>query len=151
MKFFRKVKEIRSKNKELHFKRWAVIELPFFSIYIHRIYNADKDPFCHTHPWNFFSLILAGEYIEETLKPELQEVNITTKKRRGKFSVSRGDRNYLHRISTVVKTTTTLFITWGRKTPWYFYTGDGMVPFQEYIDNKEKYVGETKLPLKTPS
>ncbi len=41
MKFL--VKEIKSKAGELHFRRWRLLQLPFFAIYIHGIYKSDED------------------------------------------------------------------------------------------------------------
>lgn len=134
MKLFKNVKQIKSKSGDLHFNRLAIIETFIFAIYIHTIYREDKDPFWHSHPWNFLSIILNGEYVEEFKKAG--HISSKIKKR---FSLGFGKRNYYHRIIKLVKRTTTLFFTFGRKKPWYFMTNYGRVESQEYINNKSKY------------
>jgi hypothetical protein len=62
-------KEIISKEGVLHFRRWRIIECLLFNIYIHKIYVKDND--LHDHPWNYFSLILSGSYIEKTKDKKL--------------------------------------------------------------------------------
>jgi hypothetical protein len=58
------IKEIKSRDGELHFKRWRIIETPWFSIYIHGIYKADEDKHMHDHPWNYTSFVLRGFFSE---------------------------------------------------------------------------------------
>lgn len=141
MKFFTTVKTLVSKTGEIHFKRFAIIETNCFAIYIHRIYKADKDQFRHSHPWCFASVVIKGEYveeIEENFGLDMTCVGFKTKK---PFTFSFGDRSLFHRIHRVVKPTTTLFLTFGKKKMWYFKTGHNeSVPFQKFIDNKENYI-----------
>lgn len=61
---FKKVKEIKSKEGELHFRRWNIISTPWFKICLHAIYKADEDKHLHNHPWNFWSFVLKGSYTE---------------------------------------------------------------------------------------
>ncbi len=63
---FKLIKEIRSKEGILHFKRWEIFSSTKFnfSIYLHGIYKADQDLHLHNHPWNIATLILWGSYIE---------------------------------------------------------------------------------------
>jgi hypothetical protein len=61
------IKEIRSKEGELHFRRWRLLSTPWFSIYIHGIYKEDEDLHLHDHPWNYLSIILRGYFSEKTL------------------------------------------------------------------------------------
>ena len=135
MKIFSKVKELRSREGELHFTRFAILESRLFSIYIHRIYHGDKDPYLHTHPWNFFGVVLKGAYWEKYWGRK----GITSRYK-GFLSCGRGNREYLHQISAVEKPVTTLFITWGRKRPWSFLVDDQLVDSQEFIKNKSKYL-----------
>lgn len=58
------VKEISSQLGELHFRRWRLINTPWFSLCLHKIFLGDEDKHCHDHPWNFISLILKGGYKE---------------------------------------------------------------------------------------
>lgn len=59
------IKEIKSKLGILHFQRWRIVQTPWFSIYIHRIFREDEDQHCHSHPWSFVSFILNGSYTEK--------------------------------------------------------------------------------------
>lgn len=59
------IKEIRSKDGVLHFKRWRLLKAPWFEIYIHGIYKEDQDKYLHNHPWKIWTMILKGGYFEE--------------------------------------------------------------------------------------
>lgn len=61
------IKEIRSKDDVLHFKRWRLLKTPWFEVYIHGIYHKDEDKHLHNHPWNIWTMILWGSYIEELM------------------------------------------------------------------------------------
>lgn len=134
MKIFETVKEIRSREGLLHFKRFAIIEIKnFFSIYIHRIYQHDKDPFLHTHPWNFFGIVLKGGYVEKT--PEgLKEKSVG--------SIGFGDRTYLHKIHSLTTNSgaVTLFFVWGKNKDWYYKIGKDLIHNQNYRENKDEYI-----------
>jgi len=65
-------KEIKSKEGVLHFQRWGVWT-PWLGIYFHYIAKADKDKHPHSHPWNFFTFILSGGYIENFWSAELDQ------------------------------------------------------------------------------
>lgn len=129
MKLFKWVKEIRSKEGRLHFKRFAIIETKYFAIYIHRIYEHDRDPHLHNHPWSFFGIILKGSYIEEYRKLHkvvfgpLDVGFVTENAYRAKnvCSIGVGTREYFHRIHKIVNgPVTTLFFTFGKHKPWYY-------------------------------
>lgn len=129
-KLFRKIflaKEIIARNGMVHFKRWRLIECPFFNIYIHRIYVRDKDKHLHDHPWSYFSFILKGEYIEET--PE----GLNTK-----YECSFGIKKStdFHKIHTVVRPVTSLFITGPKKRVWGYDVDGTWVDFKTYRDAK---------------
>jgi len=61
----RLIKEIRSRDGILHFKRWELLKTSWFSVYIHGIYKEDQDDHLHNHPWKIATLILKGCYIEQ--------------------------------------------------------------------------------------
>lgn len=48
-KFFL-VKEIISKEGEVHFRRYRLLATPWFNIYIHNIRRSDEDIHMHDHP-----------------------------------------------------------------------------------------------------
>ena len=64
------LKEIISKNGKVHFRRWNVLSTPWFSIYIHGIYEEDKEQHLHDHPWDFMSMVLKGSYSEQLLSED---------------------------------------------------------------------------------
>ena len=121
MKFFSKVKEIRPRIGELHFERYAIVELPFFAIYIHRIHKADKDPHLHSHPWNFSTLTLKGSYLEKYLSTDIfcEKQETERVKNFGSFAVA--DRNYFHKIEEILDGPVyTLFVIWGTSENWNY-------------------------------
>lgn len=121
MKFFTKVKEIRSRAGELHFERYAIVEFPFFAIYIHKIHRADKDPHLHSHPWNFATVTLKGSYLEKYLSTDLfcEKQEVERVKRSGSFAVA--NRNYFHKIEEILDGPVhTLFVTWGFSENWNY-------------------------------
>lgn len=65
MKFL--IKEIRSKDGVLHFKRWRILETPWLNIYVHGIYKEDEEAHMHDHPWNYLSIVLRGYFSEKIL------------------------------------------------------------------------------------
>lgn len=53
-------------QKGIYLERWyAIPQNPAGGVYVHRIMRNDKDVM-HDHPWDHTSLIVAGEYQEET-------------------------------------------------------------------------------------
>lgn len=79
------IKEIRSKKGVLHFRRWQLLKTPWFSIYIHGIYKEDQDLHLHNHPWNIFTILLKGWYVEklerlERIRHPLHFSFLTTKR-----------------------------------------------------------------------
>lgn len=129
------VKEIRSKDGVLHFQRYAILDTKYLSIYIHKIYEADKDPYLHNHPWNFFNLILKNSYIE---------VLDTNKYGRIRYPGCFGFYNaikHFHKISCVLpgKPVTTLVITGKRYNNWGYKVGDRIVSNEEYREIKNGF------------
>lgn len=52
-------------DKEVYLKRWR-IETPWFSIRLHHWFHSDDNRNMHDHPWNFYTLILKGSYLDES-------------------------------------------------------------------------------------
>lgn len=93
------VSEIKSQEGELHFQRFRLFACAFFRIYLHKIYLPDYDLHFHSHPWNFFSLILKGCYWERfTCAPKHAEV---FSKIRAAGSIVRHKRTDVHHIETL--------------------------------------------------
>lgn len=118
------IKEIRSKEGKLHFRRWQLLKTRWFSIYIHGIYAADQDKHLHNHPWDYKSLVLKGSYIEETNSGinTLQFGTITY----------RNGKDY-HKIKTLLtKSVYTLFIVSPVKRIWGYQVDGSWMNHEEY-------------------
>jgi hypothetical protein len=118
------IKEIRSKEGKLHFRRWQLLKTPWFSIYIHGIYAPDQDKHLHNHPWDYKSLVLKGSYIEETNNG----VNLL------KFGsvTSRNGEDY-HKIKTLLTNSVyTLFIVSPAKRTWGYQVNGKCMYNEEY-------------------
>lgn len=138
------VKEIRSKNGVLHFKRYAILETTYFSVYWHKIYEHDRDVHMHSHPWVFFGIIIKGSYIEEYIKKNswgsiLNPIGIslsTAYRTKRPFGIVFGGRRYFHRIHRIENgPVTSLFFTFGKHQNWYYRTSfgrGGIVESEEY-------------------
>lgn len=144
MKLFKLVKEIRSKNDVLHFRRYAILETSYFSIYWHKIYQHDHDLHMHSHPWAFFGIVVKGSYVEEYLKKSsiesgfwIDHTIFTTAYRIKKpFSIGFGGRGYFHRIHKIENgPVTSLFFTFGKHQKWYYRISlgtDGLMESERY-------------------
>jgi hypothetical protein len=139
------VKEIKSKSGELHFQRWRIFWTPWFAIYIHRILRSDEDLHPHSHPWKFISLILFGGYNEELYIGQLDQVSIVPRIIFTKtinfyqpLSLIKRDQKSFHHI-TLVKPTTTLVLTYGKRIDWGYLVDGKFVEHKEYRKNKNVY------------
>lgn len=112
------VKEIKSKTGVTHFRRWVLFKSKLFSIYIHGIYQEDQDKYLHNHPWNIWTVILYGSYIEE-----LSNGLLNTRKF---LSTGFHKRNSYHKIKELVSNKVfSLAITWGKHDDNWGYLFEG--------------------------
>lgn len=60
------IREIRDQAGKLVFRRWSLLRTPWFSVFLHGMYEpkGDLDAHCHDHPWSFLSMVLWGGYFE---------------------------------------------------------------------------------------
>jgi hypothetical protein len=58
----------------LYLERFYVGRVGKYTIFLHKICASDPDRGVHDHPWNSFSILLAGSYDEEILVPQVQTV-----------------------------------------------------------------------------
>lgn len=131
------VKEIKSKSGDLHFQRFAILETPIFSIYIHRIFKEDKDLHLHSHPWNFVSMILKGSYTEKYLNTDIFCESQVCERLKSAGTFSSGDRKFFHKIQSIVSGPVySLFVTYGKRKTWYYKVGFGEIPSDEYFKIK---------------
>ncbi len=126
---FKLVKEIRRQDGTLHFKRWRIIETRWFNLYIHRIYQADRDYSMHNHPWWFISMVLWGKYIEKYMKDRNQPCVFARLSPKSKFRTRSAwygpifsSIQTFHTIYSVDKPVTTLVLTGPyRKQSWGYW------------------------------
>ena len=115
-KLFRKLflrSEIISKTGVLHFQRWRLIETPWFRCYIHYIFESDKDLHLHSHPWDFWSFVLSGGYVEELLGGEMNIVR--------RFKWNHHAASDYHRLTLTQKPTISLFFATGKRQVWGYF------------------------------
>lgn len=131
------VKEIKSKDGNLHFKRWSLVtsskfintffDTYLFNVYIHLINRADEDLDMHDHPWDFVSIILKGGYNELT-KDGLSF--------RVPFTASCKKAEELHKVTKLFKPTYSLVLTSRRKRDWGFQTSEDWFNNIQYRNRK---------------
>lgn len=114
MKFL--VKEIKSKEGHVHFRRYRLLELPIFRIYLHQILKADEDGVEHDHPWDFLSIILKGGYVEQKNKKLIARLP---------GSIGICTRPFHHLLYEIFSPTWTLVFAWGKRTNWGYFTDQG--------------------------
>lgn len=91
--------------------RW-VDYLPNAYIHIFEIEEPDGEDE-HSHPWNSYSLILDGGYVESVNHKEKRETKA--------FGLVKVNYNDSHRLARVQPGTTTLFMHGFRRADWRFY------------------------------
>lgn len=118
------IKEIKSKDGVVHFRRWELLKTRWFSIWLHGIYESDKDLHLHNHPWDYKSMVLKGSYIEETndgqntLKP-------------GTFTSRNGAQ--FHKIKKLLtKKVYTLFMVSPVRRDWGYIVNGRFIQHEDY-------------------
>ncbi len=122
------VKEIKSKEGIVHFRRWRFFSSPWFRIYLHKICRSDLDKHLHTHPWNFISLILNGGYTQK-LWGDYTQIEYQTVKRFDTVKMGRYDG---HHITLTKCPTWTLVFAYGKYKEWGYLTKRGFINNIDY-------------------
>lgn len=128
------LKEIRSKEGELHFKRYG-IKTPWFGIYLHFIYKPDEDKHRHNHPWDHIIFPLKGCYIEE--REWNGKVGYLARKFYPWPRWNWRKHNWYHKIHSIIKgPCISLCITGPKKYDWGFNVDGVCVDEPTYRKNK---------------
>lgn len=141
IRFFFLVKEIVSKEGQLHFQRFRLLQTPWFAVYLHHILLSDLEKHFHDHPWGFYSFILKGSYQERyTTQPSHLAMHW------GKYKP--GDCVYhpaedAHSLTLLTPSVWTLVFVSGRERIWGYQTKEGWIDFKTYRQRKR----EGNLPL----
>lgn len=96
--------------------RWR-LDFYFFSLRIHYWLCSDDNRAYHSHPINFISFILKGNYINHYLDSNNQPQT----KKYNRFSFIKIKRNHKHWVEITCKPTITLLLTWGSPQRWAFW------------------------------
>lgn len=127
---FKKVKEIKSKDGVVHFRRWRILYTPWFKINLHGIYKHDEDKHLHNHPWNFLSIVLSGWYVEDIDG----KLNL-----RYPGQIAKRTKKIFHKISSVCsKSVYTLNIMWGKQEVWGYQVDGKFIDHETYRELKRK-------------
>jgi hypothetical protein len=100
---------------DVYLDRVYVIQTPWFGIMFHRIFRPDNQRDLHDHPWTFFSLVLRGSYVEDT---------VDGPKRRRWWNWKRAeDRHSIREVSR--RPVWTLVFTGPKRRTWGFWVEGG--------------------------
>lgn len=130
------VKEIVSKYGQVHFRRYRLLQTPWFAIYIHQILRSDEDLDPHDHPWNFASVILEGAYHEDSWYPP----HFDTMHSRDYYSgdVIEHKAEDAHKLRLMSREVWTLVFVSGRERVWGYQTKEGWIGHKEYRQLKNE-------------
>ena len=128
------VKEIKSKQGVLHFRRYAILESKYLNLYIHYIHKEDLDQHLHNHPWNIFTVVLDGSYVE------LLENGVENNRKYLNFGYH--NRKAYHKILKLnTRYVKTLAIAFGKKSDWGYSVDGKHIDHVEYRSNKNSTSG----------
>lgn len=112
-----------------YMRRWFVIPRNrLFNIYLHEFLRSDDDRALHDHPWWNVSILLQGEYTEETISAG--GVHKRTIRKAGEFKFRRP--TFAHRIELHAGACRTLFITGPKIRVWGFHCPQGWRRWEEF-------------------
>lgn len=110
-------------------------------IRVHHILRSDTDRHLHDHPWPSCSIILRGSYVEvlpqhQNQPPALDQDGWIIRKLRTTGSVIFRTARTRHRLELTAPCWT-VFITFGKRRRWGFYTPMGWIWWRQYLDTWE--------------
>ena len=109
-------------GRSIYIRRLEILRTPWFSIMLHRIYRPDQQRELHDHPWNFFSIVLWGAYLENT--PDGLKWCRWWNRKRAEDSHSIRFVNF--------SPVWTLVFTGPKRRVWGFYSQGGWVRWDQY-------------------
>ena len=123
MSFF--TKKTFSRNGKPYLTRYTVFKTKLFSLKIHHILTSDPVDY-HTHPWDFFSLVLWGGYLEHSPNHPRYV------KRYYAGNILYRPANFPHRLE-IEKPAWTLFFAFGKRKKWGFIVKEKFVHWKKYF------------------
>lgn len=116
------------------------------SVRLHVIHRADADQCLHDHPWEFWSVILWGGYVEEVPAPDSTDAEASAGyPRRATLTVKPGrfrrmPLGYKHRITGLLRSkSVTLAYAGPLSQHWGFYTADGKMPWEHFVNEDRSW------------
>lgn len=126
-------------ERRVYLRRLRILQTPYFALYLHFIYQSDKDRDPHDHPFMFRSLIVRGGYQERVWATHadgsIAPIGVT--KIWPRWTLHKTPLHVAHMIDYLWPNTVTLVFCGPKVKDWGFYTEHGFVPWQTY--NHEKY------------
>lgn len=103
-----------------YMQRW-ILSTPWGTVRLHHILRSDNAQSLHDHPWDFYSFLLTGGYLEVTPEGERWWP---------RFSVVHHKAEDLHRL-IVARPLWTLVVTGPLRRKWGFQTDTGWVYWRD--------------------
>lgn len=136
-------------NGDRYMLRWWIIPRNrFFNIYLHQFLHDDDDRALHDHPWASVTWVLRGGYLEHFLDGtsgirtlgDIVTRGASTAHRVELFKLGswRLDGTPDHAPGPEIVQATTLFFTGPIIRDWGFHCPKGWVPWQKYVDARDK-------------
>ena len=135
-------------GSEAYLIRWHLIpENPYLNVFLHHIKGHDQGRDLHDHPWNFWTVVLRGGYVEEV--PRRSGVGVIGRavirwngpQWRGLIPRPWRHRHaeQLHRITHASPHTWTLVVTGRRRRVWGFQTDHGWIAHFLYLAGEHEH------------
>ena len=129
------VKEMRSSSAEIHFLRWKLFKIPYFRVYLHKIYLPDYNIHPHTYPWSFISIILKGKYYKRIFYPP--KFNLPIDNFYESPCVIKHHRDHAHHIEQIIGPVWTLMFAYGKYKDWgYRIEGKPQSGFINFVNDR---------------
>ena len=110
---------------------WLVPRNDTANIYLHEILKDDDDRALHDHPWDFFSVVLSGAYLEHSKNVgPLHRIY-----RKGDINAKKATD--LHRLQVLEGPVITLVVTGPRIREWGFDCPNGWRHWKEFCDERD--------------
>lgn len=129
----------------LYLRRFYILKVFGYAVFLHIIFRSDEDRFLHDHPWNFWSLILKNGYDEELFVTPGFTDSPTYRRPIRVGNLVRHKAEDAHRLHLLDgQPTWSLFIHGQRRRIWGFHTDSGWLPFTTYFQAGSETDGRTK-------
>lgn len=128
--FVLRYREIWNRGK-CYMRRFYLTPTVFgYQLRLHHILLSDPEIDPHDHPYNFWSWIIKGKYIEQTYVVN-HDAHISFSKNRKRWSLVRRPAETIHRL-ILSSDAWTVVLAGPTRREWGYHTANGFVPNKEY-------------------